>query len=154
MSKIILTRGVKEYRQTISRYINKNDLVLEIGFAWGTTTNLLFKRCRKVVGIDNGKSYYTAVKKYPHIQFEKIDGFNIREVLKLGYKFNKIYIDISGCRPILDVVKITKMYEGVFNPEIIVVKSTKLKMFVSNCEVWKSKKKAQKKKINPNNLIS
>ncbi len=138
MTKIIITKGVKEFRQTISKYVHPNDIVLEIGFAWGTTTNLLAKKCKRVIGIDKGESYYTAVKKYPELDFYKIDGFAISEVLKLEYKFNKIYIDISGCRGIFDVIKIIKMYENVFKPELVVVKSSKLKRFVANCEVWSS----------------
>lgn len=133
---ILLTKGVKEYRQTIEKYINKNDTVLEIGFAWGTTTEVLSKKCKHVVGIDKGESYYTAVKQYPELELYKIDGFNIREVIELGYNFNKIYIDISGCREINTVIKIIKMYESAFKPELIVVKSSKLKKLVAQCFVW------------------
>lgn len=136
MTQIILTKGVKEFRQTISKYIHPKDIVLEIGFAWGTTTNILYRKCLKVVGIDKGESYYTAVKTYPQIEFYKIDGFNICEVVKLGYKFNTIYIDISGCRSMFDIIKIIRMYENAFRPKVIVVKSSKLKRFVSQCEVW------------------
>lgn len=133
MYKLIVTKGVKEYRATIPLYIYKRDIVLEIGFAWGTTTNLLYKACRKVVGIDKGESYFTAIKNYPLIEFHKIDGFDISRVLKLGYKFNKIYIDISGCRGIFDVIKMVQMYKGAFNPKLIVVKSSRLKRFLESC---------------------
>jgi hypothetical protein len=136
MTKIILTKGVREYRQTISKYVRKTDTVLEIGFAWGTTTNTLSKVCKKVVGIDKGESYFTAVKTYPNIQFEKLDGFEVGKVLKLGYKFNIVFIDISGCRGIHDVIKIIQMYKSAFNPRIIVVKSSRLKRFVAMCKVW------------------
>jgi hypothetical protein len=135
--KLIVTKGVKEYRATIPLYVNKNDTVLEIGFAWGTTTNLLYKACRKVVGIDKGESFYTAVKNFPWIEFYKIDGFDISRVLKLEYKFNKIYIDISGCRSMFDVLKIVQMYKCAFTPELIVVKSSKLKRFVASCRSFK-----------------
>ncbi len=134
--KIILTKGVKEYRQTIEKYITSQDTVLEIGFAWGTTTELFSKVCKHVVGIDKGESFYTAVRQHPELELYKIDGFNIREVLALGYKFNKIYIDISGCREINTVIKIVRMYEQTFKPELIVVKSSKLKRLVAQCEVW------------------
>lgn len=134
MSKLIITKGVKEYRSTIPLYINKQDIVLEIGFAWGTTTNLLYKSCKKVVGIDKGESYYTAIKTYPWLELYKIDGFDISSVLKLGYQFNKIYIDISGCRDMFDVIKISQIYKNVFKPELIVVKSSKLKRFVQDCQ--------------------
>lgn len=109
--------------------------MLEIGFAWGTTTNLLYQAAKKVVGIDKGESYYTATKNYPWIEFHKIDGFDIRSVMALGYKFNKIYIDISGCRDIHSVIKMVNMYKGAFKPELIVVKTTRLKRFVQQCEV-------------------
>ena len=116
--------------------MNANDTVLEIGFALGTTTNLLSKVCKHVVGIDKGESFYTAVETYPHLELYKIDAFNVREVLELGYEFNKIYIDISGCREIYTVIRIIKIYEHVFHPEIIVVKSSRLKRLVSQCSVW------------------
>ena len=134
--KIILTKGVKEYRQTIEKYITRKDTVLEIGFAWGTTTELLSKVCFHVVGIDKGESYYTAIRDYPELELYKIDCFDIKEILNLGYKFNKIYIDISGCREINTVIKVIKMYQQVFKPELMVVKSSKLKRFVQQCEVW------------------
>jgi hypothetical protein len=133
---LILTRGVTEYRQTIQKYIKRDDLVLEIGFAWGTTTNLLSKYCKHVVGIDKGESYYTAVQTYPNLELYKLDGFDIRSVLALGYKFNKIYLDVSGCRSMFDIITLVKMYESAFRPELIVVKSTRLKKFVSRCVVW------------------
>lgn len=132
MYRLIATRGVKEYRSTIPFFINKNDIVLEIGFAWGTTTNLLYQACKHVVGVDKGKSYNTAVRNYPLIEFHQIDGFNISQVLSLGYKFNKIYIDISGCRSMFDILKMVSMYKGAFKPELIVVKSSRLKKFIEN----------------------
>jgi len=135
MYKLILTKGVKEYRRTIPLYIKRSDIVLEIGFAWGTTTNILYKACRKVVGIDKGESYYTAVRTYPQIEFHKIDGYDVSKVIALGYKFNKIYIDISGCRSMFGVLKMVLMYKHAFNPELIVVKSTGLKRFVASCVV-------------------
>lgn len=133
---ILLTKGVSEYRATIPKFITKGDIVLEIGFAWGTTTALLAQYAKKAVGIDKGESYDEAVRMYPELELHKLDGFDIRSVLDLGLKFNKIYIDISGCRSIFDVVKIVLMYKNAFKPELIVVKSSKLKAFVSDCEVW------------------
>lgn len=135
-SLIILTKGVKEYRRTIPYFINKNDIVLEIGCAWGTTSNLLYKHAKYLVAIDKGKSLPAAKKKYPHIHFEQIDGFDIRGVMGLGFKFNKIYIDISGCLSMFDIIRMVRMYDSVFKPEVIVVKSSNLKRFAANCVVW------------------
>lgn len=136
MSHIIVTQGVKEYRQTIPHCVTDQDIVLEIGCSCGKTSALLYKHAKYVVAIDKGQALPIAKRTYPHIHFEQIDGFDVRQVLKLGYDFDKVYIDISGCRDIYDVIKMIAKYEAVFGPEIIVVKSTKLKRLVSSCTVW------------------
>jgi hypothetical protein len=136
MSRIIITKGVKQYRQTIPFYVNKEDTVVEIGCAWGTTSQLLYQYAGYVVAIDKGASLPAAKKTYPHIRFESIDGFDIGRIKGLNLSFTKVYIDISGCREITDIVKIVRIYATVFSPEIIVVKSSKLKYFVEQCEVW------------------
>ncbi len=136
MSRIIITKGVKQYRQTIPYCVNKNDTVLEIGCAWGTTSQLLYKNAGYVVAIDKGASLPSAKITYPHIHFEQIDGFDIGRIKALNLPFTKVYIDISGCREITDMVKIVRIYAAVFSPEIIVVKSSNLKYFVEQCEAW------------------
>ena len=136
MSRIILTKGVKEYRQTINQVVSRQDIVLEIGCAWGTTSNLLYHRAGDLVAIDKGASLPSARESYPHIHFEQFDGFDIARVKGLNLPFSKVYIDISGCRDLVDVMKIIRIYEIVFSPEIIVVKSSKLKAFVDKCSVW------------------
>jgi hypothetical protein len=136
----VLTRGVEEFRATIPYYINKSDIVLEVGCAWGTTSQLLYENAKMVVAIDKGESLPIARETYPHIRFEQIDGFDIRAILKLGYKFNKIYVDISGSREILTVVKIATVYSTALKPEVIVIKSTKLKGFARGLVVWEGGK--------------
>ncbi len=137
--QLILTKGVKEYRQTVSENVNSSDTVLEIGFAWGTTTSLISKYCEKVVGIDKGESYYKAVKDYPELEFYKIDAFDIKKVIELGYDFNKVYIDVSGCRAKSDIIILIHMYENAFDLDLQVVKCTSLKRFVSRCKVWRDR---------------
>ena len=51
-TKFIGTRGVKEYRESISKWVNKNDMVLEIGCEWGTTTVQIAPHCKEVIGTD------------------------------------------------------------------------------------------------------
>ena len=136
MSRIVVTKGVKEYRQTIPHCVTEQDVVLEIGCAGGTTSARLYRHARYVVAIDKGGALSIARRTHPHIHFEQIDGFDISRVRQLGYNFTRVYIDISGCRDICDVIKMVTMYEAVFRPEVIVVKSTKLKRLVSRCVVW------------------
>jgi hypothetical protein len=116
--------------------VTRDDVVLEIGCAWGTTSALLYERARYVVAIDKGQALPAARQTYPHIHFEQMDGFDVSRVRSLGLAFNKVYIDISGCRELDAVIKMIRMYEAVFAPEIIVVKSTRLKRLVSKCTVW------------------
>lgn len=136
MTQLLFTKGVQEYRRTIPFLVTKQDIVLEIGFAWGTTTQLLAQYAKHVVGIDKGKSYLHACMKYPHLELYQIDGFDIRRVLQLGYQFNKIYLDISGCRDMYSILRMIEIYRGAFRPELMVVKSSKLKRFVSQCQTW------------------
>jgi len=139
MSRIIVTRGVKEHRSTIPYCVSGEDTVLEIGCAWGTTSALLHRSAKQLVAIDKGESLPAARQKHPHIRFEQIDGFDVSRVLKLGFRFDKVYIDISGCRRITDVLKMVSMYESAFAPEIIVVKSTALKRLLQRCTLWEAR---------------
>jgi hypothetical protein len=136
MARIIVTRGVREYRRTIPHCVDGSDTVLEIGCAWGTTSALLDKRAGRLVAIDKGKSLPAARRRYPEIRFEQIDAFDVSRVLRLGLRFNKIYIDISGCRGLADVVTMVRAYESTFEPELIVVKSTALKGLLARATAW------------------
>jgi len=133
---IIVTENVSEYRATIPKCVSKDDVVLEIGCAEGTTTKRLSKHCKEVIGIDKGKSLAKAKERYPWLRFEQIDGFDISSLLKLGKQFNKVYIDISGGRDLADVLLMIRKHEVVFKPELIVVKSNKLKKMLRKCRIW------------------
>jgi len=135
-TEFVITRGVAEYRRTIPQYVDAGDIVLEVGCGTGKTTEILSRHAAKVVGIDPGEAIEKARNTYPGIQFERIDGFDIGAILSLGLRFTKVYIDISGNRDILDVVKITTKHAAALKPEVIVVKSSNLKRYVSRCVVW------------------
>lgn len=40
-ARYVATRGVKEYRATISHLVRPDDIVLELGCEWGVTTALI-----------------------------------------------------------------------------------------------------------------
>ncbi|MCS6862330.1 MAG: class I SAM-dependent methyltransferase [Abditibacteriales bacterium] len=140
-TKFIATRGVKEYRETIPVWVNQNDVVLEIGCAWGTTTALIAPRCQEVIGTDVSPEVIArAREKHPHLRFEVLDAFDVRAALDLGKPFTKIYIDISGVsgyRSLLDAIALLTMYATVLCPEAIIVKSGALKHFASQCIPWR-----------------
>lgn len=140
---IIVTENVGEYRATIPTCVNKDDVVLEVGCAEGTTTKRLSKHCKEVIGIDKGESLPKAKERYPWLRFEQIDGFDIPSLLKLGKQFNKVYIDISGSRGLADVLLMIRKYEVVFKPELVVVKSSKLKKMLRKCKIWQDYKEEE-----------
>ena len=99
---IIVTKNVSEYRATIPVYVNKDDIVLEVGCGAGKTTTELARYCKEAIGIDKGGSLLDARRRYTRIRFEQIDGFDIPAIRALGKQFSKIYIDISFIFVLLD----------------------------------------------------
>ena len=141
-TRFIGTRNVREYRQTIPVWVNADDVVLEIGCEWGTTTVLIAPQCRQVIGTDvSPECIARARAQHPHIDFAVLDAFDVRAALDLGRDFTKVYIDMSGLsgyRSLLDVISLLTMYATVLKPEAIVVKSGALKHFASLCEPWRN----------------
>ena len=135
------TRNVKEYRATIPVWVNEDDIILEIGCEWGTTTRVLAQHCREVIATDvSHECIQRAREKNPDLHFQVLDGFDVRAALALGKPFTKIYIDISGLsgyRSLLDVISLLTMYATVLRPEAIVIKSGALKQFASHCIAWR-----------------
>ena len=75
-TKFIATRGVKEYRESISEWVGADDVVLEIGCEWGTTTTEIAPFCREVVGTDiSPKCIERAREMHPDLRFEVLDAF-------------------------------------------------------------------------------
>lgn len=144
-TKYVGTRGVKEYRASIAEWVNEDDVVLEIGCEWGTTTDLIAPHCKKVLGTDvSAECIARARERYPHIEFAVLDAYDVRAALALDENFSKIYIDmsgISGYRSLLDLIALLNMYSTVLEPEAIVVKSGSLKQFATNCIAWHPKQK-------------
>ena len=149
-TKFVGTRGVKEYRESISTWVNKNDVVLEIGCEWGTTTVQIAPHCKEVIGTDISRACIErARQQHPDIRFEILDAFDVRAALDIGKQFTKIYIDMSGLsgyRSLLDVISLLTMYATVFRPDAIIVKSGALKHFASNCIPWRSEETHRKPK--------
>ena len=141
-TKFIAVRNVKEYRETIPVWVNKDDVILEIGCEWGTTTEVLAQHCKEVIGTDLSlECIQRAREMRPELHFEVLDGFDVLSAFNMGKKFTKIYIDISGIsgyRSLLDVIALLNMYATVLRLEVIVVKSGSLKHFASHCTAWRS----------------
>lgn len=125
------TCGVKEYRASIEKYINKDDVVLEVGCEWGTTAELIQTKCKELLATDVSlKCIKRARKMRPEIRFETLDVYDVRRAQSFGIEFNKMYLDVSGLsgyRSHLDVLALLIMYGTVFDMEVIVAKSGALK---------------------------
>ncbi|MGQ9661109.1 MAG: class I SAM-dependent methyltransferase [Kiritimatiellia bacterium] len=138
----VATRGVKEYRESISEWVQPEDIVLEIGCEWGTTTALLAQRCREVIGTDiSPECIERARREHPGIRFEVLDAFDVLGAQRFNRPFTKIYMDLSGFsgyRSLLDLIALLNMYATVLQPKAIVVKSGALKYFARHCIPWRS----------------
>jgi SAM-dependent methyltransferase len=135
------TRGVREYRETIATWVNRDDVVLEIGCEFGTTTARIAAYCNQVIGTDvSPDCIQHARERYPHLRFAVLDAYDVPSALALGMKFTKIYIDVSGLsgyRSLLDVIALLNMYATVLGPTAIIVKSGALKNFAAHCIAWR-----------------
>lgn len=138
----IATRGVSEYRASILKFVKNNDYILEIGCEWGTTSEIIYQYSKNLVATDISLECIQRAKfMRPQIHFETLDVYDIRKVLSMGIKFNKMYIDVSGLsgyRSQLDVLALLDMYSNIFNLELIVIKSGALKNLASRLKIEKN----------------
>ena len=139
-TRFVATEGVKEYRDTIPHWVKPDDVVLELGCEWGTTSVLIAPQCKDLVATDiSSECIERARASHPGIHFEVLDGFDVRAALDLGRAFTKVYIDMSGLsgyHSLLDAIALLMAYATVLRPEAIVVKSASLKRFASHCVPW------------------
>jgi len=69
-TKLIATRNVKEYRETIPAWVTADDVVLELGCEWGTTTVLVAPHCQEIIGTDiSAECIEEARRRHPHLRF-------------------------------------------------------------------------------------
>lgn len=126
-TKIVATRDVKDYRATIEEVVRTEDVVLEIGCEWGTTTQLLAPKARRVLATDISPICIERAREHhPELQFDVLDAFDLRSILDLNEPFTVVYIDVSGLsgfRSTLDVLALLNSYSALLSPRVIVVKS-------------------------------
>jgi hypothetical protein len=138
---LIATRGVEEYRASISQYINSTDKILEIGCEWGTTSEQIYSKCHNLIATDISQICIDKARSLrPDIQFETLDVYDVKKAMSFAVPFNKMYIDVSGLsgyRSLLDVIALLDLYASVFPMEAIVIKSGALKNFAKRCVAWK-----------------
>ena len=136
----VATRGVREYRATIPRLVQAEDVVLEVGCEWGTTTALLAQRACSVLGTDISRDCVARARaRHPGVEFQPLDAFDLRAVLDLGRPFTVVYVDLSGLsgyRGLLDLIALLNAYAAVLAPRLIVVKSGALTHFALRCTDW------------------
>jgi hypothetical protein len=141
-ARIVATRGVREYRQTVPTVVGPDDKVLEVGCEWGTTTAVLAAHAPLVVGTDiSAVCIERARKMRPELDFRVLDAYDIRSVLDLGIRFTTVYLDLSGLsgyRGLLDLLALVNSYAAVLAPHTIVVKSGALKDLAERCVPWQA----------------
>lgn len=139
-TRIVATRGVQEYRETIPALVRPDDVVLETGCEWGTTTAVLASYAAQVVGTDVSQvCVQRARKSRPQLDFRVLDAYDVGSALDFGMRFDKVYIDLSGLsgyRGLLDLIALVNSYAVTLRPDTVVVKSGGLKQFVERCTAW------------------
>jgi trans-aconitate methyltransferase len=149
-TRYVATRNVREYRATIGLLVNAEDVVLEVGCEWGTTTSLLARRGATVLGTDVSQECIARARHmHPGIRFEVLDAFDLRSALNLEARFTKIYMDLSGLsgyRSLLDLLALMTAYASVFRPEVIVAKSGALKHFLIRAEAWRGPTESRRRR--------
>jgi hypothetical protein len=79
-------------------------------------------------------------------EFEVADAFDIAKILQLqqvavsksGRQFNKIFIDLNGSRDIAVVYACLEKLQRALRPELIVVKSVKMKALILQCTAFET----------------
>lgn len=141
-TRIVATRGVAEYRETIPALVDRDDVVLEVGCEWGATTQVLDQFAGCVLGTDiSPRCIERAKSMRPALEFRVLDAFDVRAVLDLQTQFTMVYMDLSGLsgyRGLLDLVALINMYAVVVRPATVVAKSGALKHFAERCKAWKT----------------
>jgi len=139
-SRIVATRGVAEYRDTIPHLVQPSDVVLEVGCEWGTTTVELARVAGRVTGSDvSARCIERARRDHPDLDFAVLDAFDVMAVARQGVPYSVIYLDlsgISGYRGLLDLIALLNTYAAVLQPRLMVVKSGALKHFSTLCTPW------------------
>lgn len=139
-TRIVATRGVREYRDTIGCLVGAEDIVLELGCEWGTTTELLAQQAKHVIGTDVSQVCIDKARKLrPLLHFDVLDAYDVRAALELCPEATKVYVDlsgISGYRSLLDAVSLVNSYSVVLRPDTVVVKSGALVNFARRCSAW------------------
>jgi trans-aconitate methyltransferase len=138
-TRIVATRGVREYRATIPALVTADDIVLELGCEWGTTTEVLARYAGRAIGTDLSKQCVERARKMrPELEFRTLDAYDVMSAYAMG-SFSKLYVDLSGLsgyRGLLDLIALLNTYATVLRPETIVVKSGALKHFAGRCSAW------------------
>ena len=146
-TRFVATRGVQEYRETIPWLVRPEDVVLEVGCEWGTTTAVLARHVREVLGTDISRECILRARRiHPDLDFRVLDAFDLRAVLDLDRPFAAVWMDLSGLsgyRGLLDLIALLNAYAAVLAPRVIVVKSGALKHFASSCQSWSRRESAE-----------
>lgn len=135
--RVIITKGVAQYRATVPATVRPSDHVLEVGCATGATTRVLSAHARWVLAVDLSPRVEEArALGLENVRVEQWDAWDIDAIRSVSTSFDAIYVDISGCGRPERALRLLRSYDAAFDPAVIVAKNTRLRTFVSRCQVW------------------
>jgi len=84
----------------------------------------------RVVGVDKSENRLArarTMRAQANATYHLLDCTDVAALLRLRLPFTKIFIDVSGNRDAALLVTLMEQYEAAFRPQLLVVKSYKLK---------------------------
>jgi len=139
-NRVIVADTTRQYREAALRYTAPQDVCLEVGCHEGVTSAKLQGRCASIVGVDaSAETIDEARKKFPHVHFEVIDGFNVAALKALSPTgdFDKIFVDIGGIAELPTVARMVGLYFRTWKKATIIVKSVFLSQLLGSAELYK-----------------
>ncbi|GAX74038.1 hypothetical protein CEUSTIGMA_g1488.t1 [Chlamydomonas eustigma] len=138
--RIITAETTRQYREACLRYVNPDDICLEVGCHEGVTTAMVQRRCKTIVGVDlSDVTIQIARQKFPQVRFVVVSGDNV-EVLKglspTG-EYDKIMLDIGGIAELPAVMHLVGLYYRTWKNSTLIIKSVFFSRLLEDTEMYK-----------------
>jgi hypothetical protein len=130
------------YRSLMAKYVNKGDVVIEIGPHTGKSTLGYVSKAGLVIALDKSpeaeKSFKKLAREHRNLRFmrEDVRGFKaIKKVLQLTPKCDVMAVDLGGGRFSDTVYKVWACWSGVFKPKHSIIRSRALAEFIQKVKI-------------------
>jgi len=139
---ISVVYDVKLYRSLLAKYVQRGDIVVEIGPHTGISTLGYVQKAGLVVALDKSfeseNSFKKLLKEHKNLRFIRDDvrGFKaMKKVLELTPKCDVLAVDLGGGRFSDTVYKVWASWSGVLKPKRSLIRSRALAEFIQRVKI-------------------